>query len=71
MPENNKCITEFDERLTEDFLLRISAYFCRNGTSAEAGSVAASGYNEIFTIKTYTIIFNKHLFNTASNFIRL
>lgn len=46
------------KRLTEDFLLRISAYFCRNGTSAEAGSVAASGYNKISNRK-------KRLLNTV------
>lgn len=30
--------------LTDDFLLRDSEYFCRNGTRADVGPVAGSGW---------------------------
>lgn len=36
--------------LTEDLLLRTSAYLCSKGTQADAGSVAASGLNRILSI---------------------
>lgn len=39
-------ITAHTGPLTEAFLLRMSAYFCRKGTRAEVGSVASSGLSK-------------------------
>lgn len=36
--------SEWGEELTDGFLLLTSAYFCKNGTRADGGSVAGSGW---------------------------